>query len=116
MACQTHSEHTHAHGRNCGHTAIEHEGHTDFVHDGHLHNVHGNHVDEHRLAVGTTNPSSCTPSHQCADHAQGHVHGANCGHERIPHGDHFDYAVGTHLHHPHDGHCDDHGSIRVVSA
>jgi hypothetical protein len=31
----------------------------------------------------------------------------------VPHGDHRDFIVGAHLHHPHDGHCDDHGSIRA---
>jgi hypothetical protein len=74
--------------------------------------LHGDHVDEHRVANNKTNPSSCTPSHRCIEHAAGHTHGADCGHERVPHGDHVDYAVGSHLHHPHDGHCDDHGPLR----
>jgi hypothetical protein len=26
----------------------------------------------------------------------------------VPHGNHVDYRVSGHLHHPH-GHCDDHG-------
>jgi hypothetical protein len=30
----------------------------------------------------------------------------------VPHGDHVDYLVGGHLHHPHDGHCDDHGPMQ----
>jgi hypothetical protein len=113
MACQTHSQHAHTHGRGCGHSAVEHEGHLDYLHDGHMHNIHGDHVDEHRLPDGAKNPSSCTPKHQCSEHANSHVHGAQCGHERVPHGDHVDYAVGTHLHHPHDGHCDDHGPLRL---
>jgi hypothetical protein len=25
----------------------------------------------------------------------------------------MDYLVGGHLHHPHAGHCDDHGSVTV---
>jgi hypothetical protein len=29
---------------------------------------------------------------------------------------HVDYAVGSHLHHPHDGHCDDHGPMRIAKA
>jgi hypothetical protein len=29
----------------------------------------------------------------------------------VPHGDHTDYLVGGHLHHPHGGHCDDHGKL-----
>ena len=39
----------------------------------------------------------------------------NCGHEKIPHGDHIDYLVTGHLHHPHDGHCDDHGKIELAA-
>jgi hypothetical protein len=30
----------------------------------------------------------------------------------VPHGDHTDYLVDGHLHHPHDGHCDDHGPVK----
>jgi hypothetical protein len=33
----------------------------------------------------------------------------------VPHGDHVDYLVDGHLHHPHDEHCDNHGPVRVVS-
>ncbi len=40
---------------------------------------------------------------------QAHEHGPDCGHEPVAHGDHLDYLVDGHLHHPHDGHCDDHG-------
>jgi hypothetical protein len=29
----------------------------------------------------------------------------------VPHGDHVDYLVAGHLHHPHGGHCDDHGPL-----
>ncbi len=35
-----------------------------------------------------------------------------CGHAAVPHGDHVDYLVDGHLHHAHDGHCDDHGPVR----
>jgi hypothetical protein len=31
----------------------------------------------------------------------------------VPHGGHVDYLVEGHLHHPHEVHCDDHGSVRV---
>jgi UDP-2,3-diacylglucosamine pyrophosphatase LpxH len=34
----------------------------------------------------------------------------------VPHGDHVDYLVGGHLHHPHGDHCDDHGPVRVVGS
>jgi hypothetical protein len=32
-------------------------------------------------------------------------HGANCGHEQVPHGNHVDYLVGDHLHHVHGSHA-----------
>jgi hypothetical protein len=32
----------------------------------------------------------------------------------MPHGDHTDYLVGEHLHHPHAGHCDDHGGVKTA--
>lgn len=40
-------DHDHAHGRDCGHPAVEHDDHVDYVHDGHLHAAHGDHWDEH---------------------------------------------------------------------
>jgi hypothetical protein len=115
MKCEnkTHEGHTHEHQAGCGHTAIEHNGHTDYLHDGHLHHQHGDHVDEHVIEVTAANPADCTPQHTCAGHDQAHVHGTNCGHEMVPHGDHVDYLVDGHLHHPHDGHCDDHGKVKV---
>lgn len=114
MEHKVHDPHTHQHGPDCGHTAIEHDGHTDYLHDGHLHHPHMGHVDDHRLAVSDRNPSECTPDHDCGAHRAGHRHGAGCGHEPIPHGDHMDYIVEGHLHHPHDGHCDDHGRVERV--
>ena len=47
QACQTHADHEHRHGPDCGHTAVEHDGHTDYLHDGHLHHPHGDHCDDH---------------------------------------------------------------------
>jgi UDP-2,3-diacylglucosamine pyrophosphatase LpxH len=41
------------------------------------------------------------------------VHGPDCGHPAVPHGDHVDYLVAGHLHHPHGTHCDDHGPVVV---
>ncbi len=113
--CKTHEGHSHQHGTGCGHVAIIHNGHTDYLHDGHLHHVHGDHVDEHVLEVTATNPSACTPQHDCKSHDKSHVHGTNCGHTAIPHGDHVDYLVAGHLHHPHGDHCDDHGKVIVKS-
>lgn len=110
MTCQTHEGHTHTHSSSCGHTAIRHEGHVDYLHDGHMHNIHGSHVDDHRLEESTRNPVQCTPQNSC----NGHTHGPGCGHEAIPHGDHTDYLVRGHLHHPHGGHCDDHGAVEMA--
>ncbi len=110
-SCDKHIGHTHAHGPNCGHTAVQHDGHTDYLHDGHLHHVHGNHVDEHRLAADDSNQDRCTPDHHCGEHQRDHVHGPACGHEAVPHGNHVDYLVSGHLHHPHGAHCDDHGKL-----
>ena len=114
MSCQEHPGHGHRHASGCGHKTIQHEGHTDYLHDGHLHSVHGDHVDEHRLAVGGANPNDCTPKHACNAHGGDHVHGKGCGHEAVPHGDHIDYAVAGHLHHAHNGHCDDHGQVQIT--
>ena len=106
-----HEDHEHQHGPGCGHTAVEHDGHTDYLHDGHMHHEHEGHYDDHTLVVSDSNPNACTPDHACDGHESGHQHGPGCGHEAVPHGDHTDYLVGGHLHHPHRGHCDDHGKL-----
>jgi hypothetical protein len=108
-----HESHGHVHRPGCGHARIEHAGHEDFLHDGHLHHVHGDHVDEHALEVTQVNPSKCTPSHACGGHAASHQHSATCEHTAVPHGDHIDYVVDGHLHHPCGTHCDDHGPVRL---
>jgi hypothetical protein len=111
--CTQHQGHSHQHGFACGHVAISHAGHIDYLHDGHLHYMHLDHVDEHVLEVNATNPDQCTTGHDCGGHDKAHVHGPGCGHEPVPHGDHFDYLVDGHLHHPHANHCDDHGPVAV---
>lgn len=110
--CKTHDQHAHQHGSSCGHTRLVHDGHDDYLHDGHMHHLHGDHIDEHVLGVSTQNPASCTSGHACS-HDAAHRHGAGCGHEAVPHGDHVDYLVDGHLHHPHGGHCDSHGPVRI---
>ena len=115
MGCQEHTGHKHTHGPGCGHTAIRHQGHTDYLHDGHLHNVHDGHADEHHFEVAGANPATCTPSHACGEHDAGHRHGPGCGHEAVPHGDHRDYLLNGHLHHPHGTHCDDHGRVAMAT-
>ncbi len=106
-----HANHPHHHGPGCGHRTILHEGHKDYLHDGHLHHAHGDHVHEHVIGVSQANPAQCTPSHVCGGHEKVHVHGPSCGHDAVPHGDHVDYLVDGHLHHPHGSHCDDHGTL-----
>jgi UDP-2,3-diacylglucosamine pyrophosphatase LpxH len=32
----------------------------------------------------------------------------------VPHGEHVDYLVDGHLHHPHGDHCDDHGELALA--
>jgi len=113
--CTKHEGHTHTHGPNCGHKAVQHDGHTDYLHDGHMHFMHEGHVDDHKVSVSSENPESCTPQHKCGTHEAGHVHGPNCGHEAVPHGNHVDYLVGDHLHHAHGNHCDDHGRLRTAA-
>jgi len=108
---ETHDHHDHVHGPGCGHTAVKHGDHTDYVHDGHLHKGHDGHTDECVIAIDTKNPADCTSGHDCADHGADHIHGDGCGHPAVPHGDHMDYLVDGHLHHPHGGHCDDHGAL-----
>lgn len=116
MTCHQshHEKHDHVHGENCGHTAIKHDDHIDYLHDGHLHHPHESHIDEHVIAVDEHNPTQCTPDHVCSGHDKDHVHGPNCGHEAVPHGDHVDYLVDGHLHHPHGNHCDNHGPIEII--
>jgi hypothetical protein len=107
-----HAGHTHQHAPGCGHTGIQHNGHVDYLHDGHLHHPTKAGVEEHRLEVNATNRANCTLSHDCGGHPKTHQHGPGCGHEGVPHGDHTDYLVNGHLHHPHGNHCDDHGPVQ----
>ena len=62
-----------------------------------------------QVPVSDTNPHECTDGHDCEHHDNDHVHGPDCGHAAVQHGDHIDYVVEGHLHHQHDGHCDHHG-------
>lgn len=115
MSCEIHKDHDHEHKEGCGHIAIEHDGHVDYLHDGHLHHQSGSgDVEEHTIEVSDQNPDSCNSGHVCSGHEADHVHGPGCGHEAVPHGDHVDYLVDGHLHHQHNGHCDDHGPLNMV--
>lgn len=114
MSHHHHDGHAHEHGEGCGHVGVKHEGHVDYLHDGHMHHKCEHGVEEHTLSVSATNPSDCTPSHACGAHDAAHRHGPSCGHTAVPHGDHVDYLVNGHLHHPHDSHCDDHGALETT--
>jgi hypothetical protein len=80
-----------------------------------MHHPHGDHVDDHQVNSGAGNPERCTPKHDCGAHASDHLHGPGCGHEMVPHANHVDYLVDGHLHHPHNGHCDDHGKLQFAA-
>lgn len=108
------SGHVHVHGEDCGHVAIRHNGHVDYLHDGELHHMDGERMKTCRLSADAQNPDHCTDGHPCIGHEEQHEHGKDCGHERIAHGDHFDYLVAGHLHHVHEGHCDDHGPLELA--
>lgn len=103
----------HEHGPHCGHMTVDHGGHEDYLHAGKLEHVHDGKVETHSLEVNAKNPATCTPSHSCGGHTLDHKHSPTCGHEAVPHGDHQDYLVDGHLHHPCDKHCDDHGAIKT---
>lgn len=106
MTCTKHEPHPHVHSDQCGHTRIQHGDHVDYLHDGHLHHPHNGHYDEHVIAVSAENPAGCHPVACQCDHE-------GSGHERVPHGDHYDYLINGRLHHPHGDHCDDHGPVTV---
>ena len=44
-------------------------------------------------------------------HDAEHMHGINCGHEAVPHGEHIDYLVGNYLHHQSATRCENHGLL-----
>jgi hypothetical protein len=111
----THAHHTHIHGPGCGHTGVQHNDHVDYLHDGHLHHQNAGDVHEHAFEISNAMPASCTPTHKCGGHDASHVHGPDCGHPAVPHGDHVDYLVDGHLHHPHGDHCDFHGAVLTVA-
>ena len=46
MTHNTHEDHTHTHGADCGHVSFPHGDHTDYLHEGHIHREHDGHWDE----------------------------------------------------------------------
>lgn len=113
--------HSHRHSTACGHTTVNHDGHVDYLHEDQLHSQQEGNIESHSFAVNEENPDDCQgglidPADGSLGEELGHVHGENCGHAKIPHGDHVDYMVsqsgGYRLHHNHQGHQDDHGPIQ----
>lgn len=105
MSHPTHPDHPHVHDEHCGHTRVRHEGHIDYLHEGHLHSAQEGGYEEHVIAESARNPTGCAPV-TCT--------GGHQGQEAVPHGDHTDYLVAGHLHHPHGDHCDDHGQVATL--
>lgn len=99
----------HEHSMECGHTKILHNGHIDVVEpNGHLHHRHGDHWDECRIEVSDKNPDAENPV------PGAELHNDKCGHQKIAHGDHYDYLVNGRLQHVHGDHVDDHGPVTVL--
>jgi hypothetical protein len=95
---ETHEDHPHQHGPNCGHASVEHGDHVDYLHDGHVHRLHDDHWDECELG------DDVHVVHE--NHA--HQHGPGCGHQTVQHGDHVDYLHDGHRHAAHGDHWDEH--------
>jgi hypothetical protein len=93
---QTHTEHEHTHGPDCGHASVQHGDHVDYFHDGHVHHE------------GASGWEECEATHASHDDHSDHQHGPDCGHEAISHGDHVDYLHEGHRHAAHEGHWDEH--------
>ncbi len=53
-------------------------------------------------------PFAVDDPHTAVPEEHGHVHGPDCGHPAIPHGDHVDYVHDGHRHAPHGEHYDEH--------
>jgi hypothetical protein len=67
-----------------------------------------------RMADKATKNEATASSSTCAarvgGHDDSHVHGPGCGHDKVAHYGHTDYVVDGQRHHPHEGHCDNHGT------
>lgn len=98
--------------------AIRHGDHYDVLQGGHLHHLRQDGaLEEHTVPISETNPADCTEGRFTPfgglGHDASHRHGEGCGHPLVPHGGHMDFLVDGRLHHPHDGHCDDHGPVQI---
>jgi zinc transport system permease protein len=61
----------------------------------------------HRRRLTQPFPEVAAVGHLTADGHE-HVHGDDCGHPAVPHGDHVDYVHDGHRHAPHGEHYDEH--------
>jgi zinc transport system permease protein len=67
-----------------------------------------------RRRARLTEPFAMTPGptreaeHTVVPEEHAHVHGDDCGHLAVPHGDHVDYVHDGHRHAPHGSHYDEH--------
>jgi hypothetical protein len=89
----------------CDDSSMKHGDNNDCEHD---HHGKGHHSEK---KIELHSPTSPEPSVQ-------HHHAIGCGHIAVQHGDHTDFLVGHHLHHPsvgEDGHCVNHGHINMLS-
>ena len=64
-------------------------------------------VDLLRTEDGEAIYRRCSESHR-VEPEHGHVHGEDCGHLAVEHGDHVDYVHDGHRHAPHGKHYDEH--------
>jgi hypothetical protein len=96
-----------------GRTGLRHHGHVDYLYQDRLVHLEAGREVDHVIEVTERNPDRCDPAHR-AEAMPGHVHGPDCGHERVPHGDHLDYLVMGRLQHPHGDHVDDHGPVTLA--
>ena len=64
--------------------------------------------------LAATTPPNAPPEHRCGGHDASHRTARVAVTKRCPGGDHIDYLVDGHLHHPHGDHCDDHGPVEFA--
>jgi hypothetical protein len=123
------------HGPECGHQAIEHNNHVGFLQDGDLHcfvRTSGSNkfkIEKHELPH--TGPC-CPPYENEGDSAgSGHSHSDEiepCGcygslNEGLPdgnsskvlHGSHYDWLVGSAMHHRKGDNCMNHGTLQLIA-
>ncbi|MGH3445046.1 MAG: metal ABC transporter permease [Nocardioidaceae bacterium] len=58
--------------------------------------------------VAESDPYAVHDPHTTVPETHAHVHGPDCGHQAVPHGDHVDYVHDGHRHAVHESHYDEH--------